>query len=64
MVHNSYWILKNFVKENSTKSKLNILGELGKTVGTVGNPSFEWVGFLGGDFVIFKPKVREILNFE
>jgi hypothetical protein len=29
------------VKENSTKSKLNILGELGKTVGTVGNPSFE-----------------------
>jgi hypothetical protein len=31
------------VKENSTKSKLNILGKLGKAVGTVGNPSLsEW----------------------
>jgi hypothetical protein len=31
------------VKENSTKSKSNILGKLAKCVGTIGNPSLsEW----------------------
>ncbi len=43
MVHNSYWILNNFVKENSTKSKPNILGKFAKAVSSVGNPSLsEW----------------------
>jgi hypothetical protein len=30
--------LNNFVKENLTKSKLNILGKLGKVLATIGKP--------------------------
>jgi hypothetical protein len=49
-----------FVKENSTKSKLNKnYSEVGsKFLGIVGNPLMTSGGFLEGDFVKFKPKVR------
>ncbi len=47
-------------KENSTKSKLNKnYREIGsKFLGIVGNRLMMSGGFLGGDFVKFKPKVR------
>ncbi len=44
------------------ESKLNILGEVMWAFGTIASPW--WMGFLGGDFVIFRPKVGKILNFE
>ncbi len=44
--------------------KAKYFREIGESCWYCWKSFFEWVGFLGGDFVIFKPKVREILNFE
>jgi hypothetical protein len=49
--------LNNFVKENSKKPKPKVLGKLGQTIGTTGKPLMS--GFLGGDFMYFRPKVGE-----
>jgi hypothetical protein len=51
-------MLNNFLKENSTKSKLNILWKVRQALGSVRKP------LMSGDFVIFRPNVKEILNFE
>jgi hypothetical protein len=48
-------------KKNSTKSKLNILEKLGQALDIVEKPL---MGLHRGDFIIFRPRVGEILNFE
>jgi hypothetical protein len=58
----SYQIILNKIfKENSSKSKIK-LKKLGNFFGIVENPFMN--GFLGGDFIIFRPKVGEILDFD
>jgi hypothetical protein len=42
------------MKNNSIISKLQISGKLRQTFGNAGNHG--WVGFLQGDFIIFRPK--------
>ncbi len=49
--------MNNFVKENSKKSKPKVVGKLGQTIDTTGKPLMS--GFLGGDFMNFRPKVVE-----
>ncbi len=55
--------MNNFVIGNSIKSKLKILRKLGQALGIVGKSLKQSIRFLGGDFVIFRPKVGEMLNF-
>jgi len=59
----SYWILNNFVKENPIKSRLFFLRKIGPSSSML-LESFWWMGFLGNDIVVFRPKVRIFLNFE
>jgi hypothetical protein len=54
--------LNNFVKENSTKSKQKILGNLKSTLDIIKKPLMN--GFFEGDSLLSRPKVVEILNFE
>ncbi len=54
--------MNNFVKENSTKWKENIFKKSGQAFDILGKPLMS--GYLGGDFISFRPKVGEILNFE
>ncbi len=53
-------ILKKNSKENSSKLKIK-LKKLGIFLGIVENSFMN--GFLGGDFINFRPKVGEILDF-
>ncbi len=62
VMQSSSWILNNIFKKNSKKMKTNFLIEIGAFFVSLENP--REVGFLGGDFVIFWPKEREILNVE
>jgi hypothetical protein len=57
----NYCILNNFVKKNSTKSKLKVLRKLGQALDSIGKLLTS--GILG-DFKIFRPKVKEIFKFE
>jgi hypothetical protein len=53
----NYYVLNNFVKNNSTKSKLKVLRKLGQALVTIGKLLMS--GILG-DFKKFRPKVKEI----
>jgi hypothetical protein len=50
-----------FIIENSIYSKFNILVKLWHILGNVGKSSTR---LHGGDFVVFKHKVRKTLNFK
>ncbi len=52
--------MNNFFKENLVKLKLNIFEKLGPVLGTIGKPSMKRI--YGGDFIIFKATLWEILN--
>ncbi len=58
----SYWILNNFVIENSIKSKLKFL-ERNWSVLLVLLESLQWIRFYGGNFLNFRPKMWDILSF-
>jgi len=53
--------LKKIVKKKFNKIKLNISEKLGQALDIVGKPL---MGLHRGDFIIFRPRVGEILNFE
>jgi hypothetical protein len=55
-------ISNKFIIENSIHSKLKFLRKLGCTFGIVENCLM--IGYYGGDFVIFRPEVEEILGLE
>jgi hypothetical protein len=51
--------LNKFVKDFLKNCKINILRKLGRAlVLYYGWNAYSWVIFLGGDFIIFRPKVR------
>jgi hypothetical protein len=52
--------LNKCFKENLVKLKLNIFENLGPILGTIGKPSMKRI--YGGDFIIFKTTLWEILN--
>jgi hypothetical protein len=54
--------IEPFGQKVSTKSKSKLLGKLRQAILIIEKP---WMsGFLEADFVIFRPKLKEILNFE
>ncbi len=57
----NYCRLNNFVKKNSTKSKLKVLRKLGQVLDTIGKLLTS--GILG-DFKKFRCKVKKIFKFE
>ncbi len=54
--------IEQFCQRKCNKIKTKTLGELRQALGIIGKPLC--VGFLGGDFINFRPKVWDILNFE
>jgi hypothetical protein len=54
--------LSNFVKEIQKNKNKNILGKFRKAFGTFEKPLMN--GFVGSDFVFFRPNLVEILNLE
>jgi hypothetical protein len=52
--------LNKIYKENLVKLKFNIFEILGPILGTIGKTSMKRI--YGGDFIIFKPTLWEILN--
>jgi hypothetical protein len=52
--------IEYFLKENLVKLKLNIFENLRPILGIFGKPLMKWI--YGGDFIIFKPTLWEILN--
>jgi len=53
--------LKKIVKKKFNKIKLNISEKLGQALDIVGKPL---MGLHRGDFIIFKPKMPEIIEFQ
>lgn len=56
------WMNIEQFAENSVKGKLIFWGKLAQAIGIA--RKVWWERFLGGDFIIFRHKVRKIFNFE
>jgi hypothetical protein len=54
--------IEPFCQKVSTKSKSKLLGKLRQAILIIEKPFMS--GFLEADFVIFRPKSKEVLNFE